>query len=302
MTNFLLESELESNNKSPEWNPKSLEAVELLESLVKRTAEFSVALGHHTGQLSIFGYDNFVRHHSVKTCDLNEVRGWVYSSLLRKVIEDANAVAILRKESLSSQAFIVWRSLFETYVMCKYIGENSEDKHLSCRYVIHSIIRPTIRRWQEYNESCRRLGKQPHYHPDKIEHQKVVYRELIGEWGSDYAWTIKSNHRTFDQIAKAIEADMLFYRIANNEVHPTFGQNFMLPDVGLPLPAIPLVPVGVTHNSSELSLEFQTANVLRETAQRGAQFTTMPDDLLPRFTALKELAVSVLRELSKPNP
>ena len=299
MKNYLLESDLESNNKTLEWDLKS---VELLESLVKPTAELSVELHNHIGWQSMVEIENFIDTHRANYCELNRVRGWVYSSLLRKAVEDANAIAILRRESLSSQALMVWRSSFETDVVCQYILERSEDNHLSCRYVIHSVLRSTIRRWKEFNKTCNSVGNPPYFSVDDINRRKDVYKELVGEWGKPYGWTLNHRHGTFEQIAKATKSDMLFYRIANDEVHPNFGDNLVLTDLRLPLPAVPIMPVGVTHNSSELSLEFQTARILSSTTQRVSQFNMIPNYLQTRFTTLEKLATSVLRELSKLNP
>ena len=273
--------------------------IELLESLIKPTAEFCVELDNYLGRPSVFDYHNIIQDHSNRSCDPTKVRGWVFAGLLRKAVQDANAVALLRSESLWSQAFNLWRSLFETDVVCQYVGDKSWDDHLTCRYVIHSIIRSTVRRWEEFNEICRRLGKSAYYSTEDIEHQRVVYKELVGKWGRDYTWTNYPNHNTLKQIAQATKSEMLFYRIANNEVHPTFGEGAMLAGLSLPLPAVPFLPVAITYDVDEMSLEFQTAKLLSHTTQRVTDYTFLTTPLQESMTNLKELGEAVLRDLSQ---
>ena len=90
---------------------------------------------------------------------------------------------------------------------------------------------------------------------------------------------------------------MLFYRIANNEVHPTFGMTEIVTDVRLPLPAAPLVPIGVTHAVGELSLEFQTAMLLSNMTHRVTKYTTLTNQLQEQVSTLGEIAAAVLQDL-----
>ena len=205
-----------------------------MESLIRPTAQFGVELQGHLGQPSIFHEESIIREHASGSCDHKQVRIWVCVALFRKAVLDANAVAILQSESLWGQAISLWRSLFETDVICQYIAARSYDDHLACRYAIHSIIRATIRRWDEVNRFCCRLGKTAHYAADEIERRKCAYRELVGRWG-EYSWTGAPEHNTFNAAAHATNADMLFYRIANNEVHPTFGESAMVTSLSLPI-------------------------------------------------------------------
>ena len=295
MKNHLLEYVIEKDNLDLPWDPTR---VHLLESVVKPTAQFSVELDGHLGPLSIVDYGPVVQDHRNGSCDQDKVRAWVYADLLRKAVQDANAVALLTSKSLWSQALNLWRSLFETEVVCHYIGDSSSDDHVACRYAIHSIIRPTVRRWEEFNETCRRRGKREHYTPEQIELRKGVYREQFGKRPGDYAWTKEPTHRTFEKIAQATDSDMLFYRIASNDVHPTFGEAVMATDMSLPLPVIPLLPIDVAHGIDELSLEYQTAKSLSNTIRRVTDYTTLTVDLQGSLTALRELAEAVLRDLS----
>ena len=300
MKNYWLEYELERNNPDLSWDPRR---VQLLESLIRPTAQFGVELGGHLGQLSMFNYDSFVNAHRGGSCDQNEVSGWVYVDLLKKAVQDANAVALLRSESLWSQAINLWRSLFQTQVICKYIGDSCLKDHLACRYGIHSIIRPTVRRWEAFNETCRRSGKPEHYSKEDIERQKIVYEEQVGKWRKgEYAWANKLNDPNFTNIASATKSDMLFYGIANNEVHPTFGVAAAVTSSSLPLSAVPLLPVGITHNVGELSLEFQTAKSLSDTSQRVTDYAVLPIHHQGSLTTLNELAKGVLRDLSQVEP
>ena len=284
-----------TEKKALSWD---LKRVQLLESLIRPTAEFGVELANHIGQPLQFDYDSLIQDHMSGSCDPNNVRAWVYVSLLQKAVQDANAVAILESESLWGQAINLWRSLFETDVVCQYVADRSLNDHLACRYVVHSIIRATVHRWEEVNRICCRHGKAAHYTTDEIERSKNVYKEQVGKWGKDYVWTGEPKHDNFNKVAQATNSDMLFYRIANNEVHPTFGESTVLTSLSLPLPAIPLLPFGITHDAGELSLEFQTAKLLSNTIRRVTDCTTLDSHLQDSVTALKGLAETVLRDLS----
>ena len=222
-------------------------------------------------------------------------------SLLRKAVQDANGVALLLNESLGSQANNLWRSLFETDVLCQYIGERLSNDHLTCRYVIHSIIRPTILLQDEFNDTCLQLKKPVHYGSSEVEGQKQIYKCVFenefGKRGRDYEWTLKPKHRTFHDIAKATNCDMLFYRIANNAVHPTFGETAIVTALRLPLPLVPPLPIDITHNAGELSLEFQTVKSLSNTTRRVSDYAPLPVYLQDSIKTLKELAESVMRDL-----
>ena len=295
MKNYWLDYLLKNENKDLLWD---LTHVRLVKSLVKSTVQFSVDLDGHFGRPPIFAYGSIVQDHRNGSCDQDKVRAWVYADLLRKAVQDANAVALLRSKSLWSQALNLWRSLFETEVVCHYIGDRSSDDHVACLYAIHSIIRPTVRRSEEFNETCRRRGKREHYSSEEIELRKGVYREQFGKQPGDYAWTKEPTHKTFEKIAQATDSDMLFYRIASNEVHPTFGEAVMATDMILPLPVIPLLPIDVAHGIDELSLEYQTTKSLSNTIRRVTDYTTLTVDLQGSLTALRELAEAVLRDLS----
>ena len=178
MKNYWLESELEKESRDLPWD---LKRVQLLESLIRPTAQFGVDLENHVGQLSILDYDSYIYAHTSSSCDQDEVRRWVYVSLLKKAVQDANAVALLRMESLGGQAVNLWRSLLETDVLCQYIGDRLSDDDLTCRYLIHSILRPTVRRWEEVNKTRCRLGEQARYSPEEIESRKQVYEGVFNK-------------------------------------------------------------------------------------------------------------------------
>ena len=295
MKNYWLERVLNRWNTDLPWD---LKRVQLLESLIRSTAEFGVELANHLGEPSLFDYDSIIKDHATGSCDPNKIREWVYVSLLQKAVQDANAVALLRSESFGSQAINLWRSLFEADVLCQYIADRPTDVHLTCRYAIHSIIRSSVRRWEEFNKICCRLGEPAYYTTEEIDRSKKLYKELIGKWAEDYAWTHNPGHKTFNTIAQAINSDMLFYRVANNEVHPTFGEAAMLTGLRLPLPAVPLLPVGVNHDLGEMSLEFQTAKLLSSTIRRVTDYTSLTTNLQDSLTDLTGLAETVLRNLS----
>ena len=221
MKNYWLTCELEREDRELLWDSRH---VQLLESLIRPTAQFGIELKQFLGQLSIFDYGTFIDAHESGSCDQDRVREWVYLSFFQKAVQDANAVVLLRSGSFLSQALNLLRSLFQTDVVCQYIGERLSEDHLTCRYLIHSILRPTIRRWEEVDKICNRLGEQAYYGTEKIEPCKRAYKRVFGKEfdqpRQDYEWTHEPKHKSFEAVARATSADMVFYRIANNEVHP----------------------------------------------------------------------------------
>ena len=300
MKNYWLEYQFEKKKTHLPWD---LRRVQLLESFIGPAAQFGIELEAHVGQLSIFDYNSFIHAHTNDSCDQTKVREWVYLSLLQKAVQDANGVALLISKSLGSQAINLWRSLFETDVVCQYIGDSLSNDHLACRYLTHSIVRPIILRWEEFNKNCLRLGKPLRYPHEEIERRKRVYKLVFdkdfGNRGKEYEWTLDRKHRTFFDIAEATKCDMLFYRIANNEVHPTFGVAATLTDLRLPLPAVPLLPVANPREVGQLSLEYQTVRLLENTTRRASDYVTLRCDLQGTINTLLKLAEEVLRELAQ---
>ena len=91
---------------------------------------------------------------------------------------------------------------------------------------------------------------------------------------------------------------MLFYRIANNEVHPTIGQSEVISDLILPLPAMPLLQTSSDHTVGQLPLEFQTAKLLSNTTRLVTDYTTLTTHLQDILTTLEELSEEILQNLS----
>ena len=63
--------------------------------------------------------------------------------------------------------------------------------------------------------------------------------------------------------------------------------------------AVPLLPIGVAHETGEVLLEFQTARSLSNTTSRGSDYMTLPVDLQGSMTSIKKLGDEVLRDLSE---
>ena len=301
--NYWLEYQFEKKKTRLPWD---LRRVQLLESFIAPAAQFGVELEARLGQLSIFDYGSFIHTHTNDSCDQKKVREWVYLSLFQKAVEDANGVALLISKSLWSQAINLWRSLFATDVLCQYIGCRLSHDHLACRYLIHSILRPTIVRWEAFNKNCHQDGQPQRCTPEQIERNKQVYKLIFGKdfgkSGREYGWALDPNHNTFSDIAEATNRDMLFYRIANNEVHPTFGVAATLTDLRLPLPAVPLLPVANPREVGELSLEYQTVRLLENTTRRASDYVTLRCDLQGTINTLLKLAEEVLREIAQAKP
>ena len=293
MKNFWLEGMLERETRSLPWD---LKRVQILESLIRSTAHFGLELHDHCMHITVFEYDSLAKSHLNGTCDPSRVKEWVYLDLLKKSVQDANAVALLRSKSLSSQALNLWRTLFETEVVCRYVGEKSQDDdHLACRFAIHSVIRPTVGRWNKINKLSKQRGMPEYDATDDITHQKDMYKETIGKWGN-YTWA--GENYNFARIAEASNSDMLFYEIANNEVHPTFGESEVVTDLKLPLPTMPLLPIDIAHGAGEYLLEFQTAKSLSHTTSQAINFTKLTAQLQESLTTLEQLASNVLKDLA----
>ena len=103
MKNNWLEYKLEKESRDLPWD---LKRVQLLESLIGPTAQFGVELENHLGQLTILDCDSYVYAHLSSSCDQNEVWRLVYVDLLKKAVQDANAVALMRRESLGAKPSI----------------------------------------------------------------------------------------------------------------------------------------------------------------------------------------------------
>ena len=73
----------------------------------------------------------------------------------------------------------------------------------------------------------------------------------------------------------------------------------MVTNSSLPLPTVPLLPVGITHSLGELSLEFQTAKSLSNTIRRVTDYTALATHLQDSMKSLMELAEGVVRDLSQ---
>ena len=300
MKNYWLQYELEKKKTHLPWD---LRRVQLLESFIGPAAQFGVELEARLGQLSTFDYDSFIHAHTSGSCDQMKVREWVYLSLFQKAVQDANGVALLISKSLWSQAINLWRSLFETDVLCQYIGDRLSNDHLACHYLIHSIVRPTIVRWEAFNKNCLRLGQPQHYPHEEIERRKQFYKHVFkknfGKSGGNYDWTLDAKHNSFNFISEATKSDMLFYHIANHEVHPTFGVAVTLTDLRLPLPAVPLLPVANTPENGEFTLECQTAKLLANTTRRASDYITLRSDFQGSINTLLKLAEEVSRKLAQ---
>ena len=300
MKNYLLDYQLEKTEVHLPWD---FSHIELLESLMESTSRFCVELEAVIGQLGIFDYDSVVRWHTENVCDPVKAAEWVFLSLFQKAVQDANGVAVLARASLVSQAVALWRSLFETDVLCQYIADRLSNSHLACRYLIHSVLRPTILRWEGVNRKCRRLGQPPPYADEEIELNKQVYKRVFGKdfgkRGKEYEWTLKSGHNSFSHIAKAVNADTLFYDMANSEVHPTFGVRTAITDLRLPLRAVPLVAVGNADPTGRWSIEYQAVRSVENTARRAPDFITLQPDLRGSMDDVINMACEVRRRWSK---
>lgn len=51
--------------------------------------------------------------------------------------------------------------------------------------------------------------------------------------------------------------------------------------------AVPLLPIGVAHETGEVLLEFQTVRSLSNTTSRGSDYMTLPVDLQGSMTSIK---------------
>ena len=211
--------------------------------------------------------------------------------LYEKAVSQANSVLILAESSLFVQAFQQWRTLYESYVICKYINKFKENDNTLClRYICHGVLKSTIQRWKDLNTHFSHDRKGP-YDQNEIERRQNALKKI---GNGHYAWAA-----TGDKILKKIAASdelAMYHHIASKEIHPTFGQRFMLDDLTLPMKGVPMLRGHADAGTHPLPVEYLAALVMHKVNGQVNDFLCLGTDLLDLWKDLREFGSKVIAE------
>ena len=228
---------------------------------------------------------------------------WVFSHLYRYAIDQANATYSLLVASHISSGFQLWRSLFETHVICEFISKNLSNSVLLQDYICHNLLLSWIRMKKDANEFSRLNNRQQKYDDRDIEYLKDLYRSKGWVLNDEHAWArsvfqnMPSNKPCrFADIRKRVNSDLsVFYRISSREVHPNLEQQFVSLGTYLPIPAVPMILFN-TVESREIQLDYLTAKVLHRMTGRADSFLSLSDEMSNQLKRLEELGRQTLQE------
>ena len=270
-----------------------------MEPLIRDTAYFGLDVAKLSKNRSSFDEGDTVLKCIEGSYDIAEAKLWIFSHLYQHAIHQTNAIYVLFSTSHVSQGFQLWRSLFETHVMCEFLHSHLSNSELILDYISHTLLRSWIRTKEDVNEYCGSNGLEMKYHESQIARCKDLYKSKGWKLNEDYAWAksaLKATPCRFRHILSHVASDMaLFYRISSMEIHPTPGQRFALLGMCLPLPAVPMFPFGVV-DTDELQLDFLTAKVIHKVTCRADEFIAFDDSMRVRFESLKAKGTDVLEE------
>ena len=271
--------------------------MKIVEPLIRDSAHFGVDISKLLKVPSPLDEGEAVLDCIKGVYDIEEARSWVFSYLYQHAINQANATYVLFSTSHVSQGFQLWRSLFETHIICEFLNQHISNSGLFQDYISHSLLWSWIHMKKEVNALCRRGGAQQKYGESEISDCEKLYESKNWKLHEYYAWAkpaLKTKRVTFRDILSQVDSDMAaFYRLSSMELHPTIGQRFAALGVSLPLPAVPVFPIGVV-NQEELQLDFLTAKVLHRVTGRTEDFVQLNEDLRVRYESLMAMGERIL--------
>ena len=304
MKNYWLERYMERDCKKPDWKP---DRVKTLESLIQETAHFAVDLEKDlVRRPSPFQEGHILDQCIDETYDPQEAKSWVFLHLYTHAIHQANAIGILIEASCSETSWQLWRTLYESHAVCEFLVRFcNESPQVFRDYISNALLRFWIRKQKNYNELCKRSGKETHYDESTIFYAKSLYKRRFGAKIHEYAWAkslFKNKKPTspvrFAEILEKLEDDMtIFYRLASAEIHPTLGHRFVLLGTSLPLSPVPSLPGDGPFSYREMTLEHLTADVLRKMTSRVIEFLPLDGSWRARLDCLSKLGENVLDKL-----
>ena len=299
--NYLLEARIERETAhyadGTDFVWRYDQRMKIVEPLIRETAKFGVELIERVRSPSLLDEDELVMGCLEGKYSYIQAASWAFTYLFEHAISQASATYALFATSFVSSGFQLWRSLFESHVICEFLNKNLSNSILLQDFISHTLLLSWIRMKDDANALCRTNGTNDIYDSRQIIVLKELYQSRGWKLSDEYAWArsaFEGKKCTFRDIRNQVSSDMsLFYRIASREIHPTLGQRFALLDTHLPLPAVPINSVSVV-DYQEAQLDFLTANVLDRVTLRVDSFCTLDDDLADRLNLLKELGRKVL--------
>lgn len=299
--NYLLEKYIEDENARYEdgseftWHYDN--RMNIVEPLLRDSAEFGAEILRLPKNPSSLDEGEVVIECIRGSYDTVRARHWIFSHLYKHAVDQANATYILFSTSHVSQGFQLWRSLYETYVICEFINIHRSTEILLQDYIGHTLLRSWIRTKESINALCRNNGKALKYHESQIAELKTLYASKNWKPNEEYGWAkpvFGGKKCSFRDILNCIGDELtIFYRISSMEVHPTLGQRFVLPGLGyLPLPAVPMSACGVV-DTEDMGLDLLTAKVLHRMTCRADAFLRLDKEMRERLGTLKRNAESV---------
>lgn len=301
--NYWLEKHIEEENATGEDGTEFIwqydHRMGIMEPLIRDTVYFGLDVAKLSKNRSSFDEGDIVLKCIEGSYDIAEAKMWIFSHLYQHAIHQANATYVLFSTSHVSQGFQLWRSLFETHVMCEFLHSHLSNSELIRDYISHTLLRSWIRMKEGVNELCGSDGLEMKYHESQIAGCKEMYKSKGWKSNEDYAWAksaLKVTRCQFHHILSHVASDMaLFYRISSKEIHPTPGQRFALLGTCLPLPAVPVFPFGVV-DKEELQLDFLTGKVIHRITCRADEFISFDDGMRDRLESLKAQGTDALEE------
>jgi len=304
--NYCLEKWIEDENATYEDASEYVwqydQRMKILEPLIRDTARFSVELLDYLNIPSSFDEGDVVLECIRGTYDAEQAKCWIYSHFHKHAAVQANAIYVLFSTSFYSQGFQLWRSLFETHIVCEFLCKHVSNVTLFQDYIAHTLLRSWLRIYKDANTWSKKIGTGPKYSQeqiDKLNEIKHLFEAKECKLSDDYGWTksVLKAGRTFRDILNHVESDMsVFYRIASMEIHPTLGHRFAYSGLNLPLPAVPMSLFGIHDREEELQLDYVTAKVLHLITCRIDRFVSLRADMEARFEGLKRNGECALEE------
>ena len=301
--NYWLEKHIEEENATGEDGTELIwqydHRMRIVEPLIRDTAYFGSDVAKLSKNHSLVGEGDTVLKCIEGSNDIAQAKLWIFSHLYQHAIHQANAIYVLFSTSHISQGFQLWRSLFETHVMCEFLHSHLSNSELIQDYISHTLLRSWIRMKKGINELFESDGLEMKYHESQIARCKDSYKSKGWKLNEDYAWAklvLKEEPCRFHHILRHVASDMaLLYRISSMEIHPTPGKRFAILGKCLPLPAVPMFLFGVV-NREELHIDFLTAKTIHRITCRADEFIAFDDGMRDRFESLKAKGTDVLEE------
>lgn len=304
MRNYWIERSIQDENATYDDHTEFVwqydQRMKIVEPLIRDTACFAADVSKLCQRPSLMSEGAAVRECIEGVYDVGKARSWIFSYLYQQETCQANAVYILFSSSHISQGFQLWRTLFETYVICDFLRIRASNSVLLLDYISHTLLRSWIRMKEGVNSLCQNDGVELKYEKSQIDSCKDLYKSKNWKLNEDYAWAksiLNKDRCKFHDILNEVDSDLsIFYRISSMEVHPTLGDRFALLSLGtLPLPAVPVSSYGIVEQE-DLQLDSLTTKILHRMTCMAKTFLQLNAELDEQLETLKIRGMDVLEK------